>query len=138
MPALMRAARSVYGSAIRAALGDAGCDDVPRNGVFVLGAMARADAPLSEIVAQLGTSKQTAGQLVDSLVTRGYLSREVDPQDRRRLVVSLTERGEGAATVIRSAIQLVDDALVAKVGSEHVSHTRATLAALVEGLSPAV
>jgi DNA-binding MarR family transcriptional regulator len=100
--------------------------------------MARADAPLSEIVAQLGTSKQTAGQLVDSLVTRGYLSREVDPQDRRRLVVSLTERGQEAATIIRSAIQRIDTALVAKVGSEHVSHTRATLAALVEGFSPAV
>jgi DNA-binding MarR family transcriptional regulator len=131
LPAMLRAARSTYGSAIRAALSEAGCDDVPRNGIFVIGAIARMGAPLSEIIEQLGVSEQAAGQLVDTLVIRGYLDRSIDPEDRRRLRVTLTERGEAAATVIRSAVEQVDSALAARVGAEHVAYTRATLACLI-------
>ena len=56
---------------------------------------AQTQAPLAEVIRQLGVSKQAAGQLVDSLVVRGYLDRTVDPDDRRRLIVTLTERGGG-------------------------------------------
>jgi DNA-binding MarR family transcriptional regulator len=115
---------------IRASLAAAAYDDVPRNGVFVIGAIARTDAPLSTIIEALGTSKQAAGQLVDTLVARRYLDRTIDPADRRRLRVSLTERGEGAAAVIRTAVERVDVALLARVGPERLAHTRTTLAAL--------
>ena len=131
-PALLRAARRAYGAAIRAALADAGCDDMPRNGSYVIGAIARTGASLSQIIKGLGVSKQAAGQLVDTLVTRGYLDRSPDPDDRRRLTVTLTERGHAAATVIRSVIERVDADLAGRVGAEHVAHTRATLAALIE------
>jgi DNA-binding MarR family transcriptional regulator len=132
-PALLRAGRATYRSAVRQALAEAGCDDVPRDGSYVIGAIARTGAPLSQIIKELGVSKQTAGQLVDTLVARGYLNRSVDPEDRRRLTISLTERGLAAAEVIRSAVERVDAGLVERVGSEYVAHTRATLAALVAG-----
>lgn len=135
LPALLRAARRAYGSAIRAALAETGFDDVPRNGIFVIGAIARTGAPLSEIIDQLGGSKQAAGQLVDTLVIRGYLERSIDPEDRRRLTISLTERGEAAAAVIRSALHRVDTVLADQVGAEYVEHTRATLASLIIGAS---
>jgi DNA-binding MarR family transcriptional regulator len=133
MPALLRAARRVYGSAIRDALAEAGCDDVPRNGIFVIAAIARTGAPLSEIIEQLGVSKQAAGQLVDTLVVRGYLERSIDPEDRRRLRVTLTERGAAAAKVTRSAVQRLDSALAQRVGGEYVAHARATLTSLISG-----
>ncbi len=133
LPALLRGARTAYGSAIRADLDTAGCDDVPRNGIYVIGAIARTEAPLGDIIDQLGVSKQAAGALVDTLVTRGYLDRTIDPEDRRRLRVSLTERGEAAAEVVRAAVERMDAALLARVGPEHVAHTRATLAALITG-----
>jgi DNA-binding MarR family transcriptional regulator len=133
LPALLRAARTAYGSSIRADLDEAGCDDVPRNGIYVIGAIARTDAPLSDIIDQLGVSKQAAGALVDTLVTRGYLERAIDPEDRRRLRVSLTERGEAAAAVVRAAVERMDAALLARVGPEYVAHTRATLAVLITG-----
>lgn len=132
-PALLRAARTTYGSAIRESLAEVGCDDVPRNGSYVIGAIARTGAPLSRIIQELGVSKQAAGQLVDTLVTRGYLDRSVDPEDRRRLTITLTERGRAAAALIRSAVERVDAEVVAQVGPEYVAHTRATLAALIEG-----
>jgi DNA-binding MarR family transcriptional regulator len=78
-------------------------------------------------------SKQAAGQLVDTLVLRGYLDRSIDVEDRRRLTVSLTERGRGAAEAIRAAVEGVDAELLSRVGPEYVAHTRATLAALIEG-----
>ena len=131
LPALLRAARRAYGSAIRADLDEAGLDDVPRSGIYVIGAIARTEAPLSEIIEQLGVSKQAAGALVDTLVTRGYLERSIDPEDRRRLTVTLTERGEAAAVVVRAAVERVDAALIARVGPEYVAHTRATLASLI-------
>jgi DNA-binding MarR family transcriptional regulator len=132
IPALLRAARRTYGSAIRAALADAGCDDMPRNGSYVVGAIAGTGAPLGQVIQELGVSKQAAGQLVDTLVTRGYLDRSPDPEDRRRLTITLTPRGRAAAAVIRSAVQRVDASLAARVGQEYVAHTRATLVALTE------
>lgn len=132
LPALLRAARRVYGSAIRTALDQTGCDDVPPNGPYVIGAIAGTGAPLSQIVGRLGVSKQVAGQLVDTLVTRGYLDREVDPADRRRLTISLTRRGNLAARAIRSAIEQVDARLVGQVGPVYVAHARATLEALLD------
>jgi DNA-binding MarR family transcriptional regulator len=132
LPALLRAARRTYGSATRAALSEAGYDDLPTNGSFVISAIARTGAPLSRIIDALGVSKQAAGQLVDSLVTRGYLDRAVDPGDRRRLTITLTERGQDAAASVRSAVARVDAELIRRVGAPSVAHTRATLAALIE------
>jgi DNA-binding MarR family transcriptional regulator len=131
-PALLRAARRAYGTVVIEALAEAGCDDMPRNGSYVIGAIARTGAPLSQIIDALGVSKQAAGQLVDTLVTRGYLTRAADPEDRRRLTITLTDRGLAAAEVIRTAVERVDASVLGRVGPEYVAHTRATLAALIE------
>jgi DNA-binding MarR family transcriptional regulator len=132
IPALMRAARRLYRSATVEALTEAGYDDMPTNGSYVISGVARTGAPLAEIISSLGVSKQAAGQLVDTLALRGYVERAIDPEDRRRLTVSLTERGHAAAAVIRAAVDQVDADLIARVGADSVAHARATLAALIE------
>jgi DNA-binding MarR family transcriptional regulator len=137
LPALLRHARTVYGSAIRKALAEAGYDDVPRNGLYVIGAIALTGAPLGRIITDLGVSKQAASQLVDSLVLRGYLDRTVDAEDRRRLVITLSRRGEAAAAVSRSVVARLDAALVARAGSEDVARTRRTLAIIIDELGEA-
>jgi DNA-binding MarR family transcriptional regulator len=131
MATLLRAARRTYGTAIRAALEHAGYDDVPGNGLFVISAVANTGAQLSELIEWLGTSKQAAGQLVDTLVVRGYLGREVDSKDRRRLIITPTEQGRRAAAVIRTAAVAVDHALLERVGADRVADARATLVALI-------
>jgi DNA-binding MarR family transcriptional regulator len=130
--ALLRAARFAYGNAIREALVEAGLDDIPKNGIFVIGALGRTRAPLARIIDSLGVSKQSAGQLVDTLALRGYIERDIDPEDRRRLTVTLTARGRAAAEIARATVERLDAALLKKVGREHVAHTRATLHALIE------
>jgi DNA-binding MarR family transcriptional regulator len=119
---------------MRRALEDAGYDDIPKNGLYVIGGLAlgAGDVPLASLIRDLRISKQGAGQLVDTLVNRGYLARTVDEQDRRRLIVTLTDRGRAAAATQAAARERVDAELLAKVGPECVEHTRITLAALTE------
>lgn len=136
IPSLLRRARRAYAQAIQAALAEAGCDDVPRNGAYVLAASAREGAQLGQIIRELAVSKQAAGQLIDTLVSRGYLDRSVDPQDRRRLTISLTERGAAAAAVIGAAVDEVDARLRQRVSAVHVEHAREVLGALAELASP--
>lgn len=133
MPALLRHARGTYGNAMRAALEAEGYDDIPKSGLYVIGALALGgeDVQLSAVIADIGLSKQAAGQLVDTLVTRGYLERRVDPQDRRRLVVTLTERGRAAAKVQQGARDRIDARLAARTSEQGVSALRRMLAAVI-------
>jgi DNA-binding MarR family transcriptional regulator len=132
LPALLRGAHRTYGEAVRHAVTDAGFDDLPKNGPYVVGAIAHAGLPLSQIIVHLGLSKQAAGQLVDTLVSRGYLDRQVDTVDRRRLSISLTPRGAKAAAAARGAIDRVDAELVARAGRKNVEVMRRTLAVVME------
>jgi DNA-binding MarR family transcriptional regulator len=132
IPALLRAARGSYGQAVGARLADAGFDDLPGNGPFVLGGMARFNASAADMMAALRVSKQAASQLIDLLVVRGYLTRDVDPDDRRRMTISLTERGHSAAQATRAAVDSIDAELAAMITPEQLAGLRAGLTALAE------
>ena len=115
LPVLLRHARTTYANAMREALEEAGHDDIPGNGLYIIGGLALEDRdiPLRQLVRELGITKQGAGQLVDLLVIRGYLSRSVDENDRRQLIVALTDRGRAAAEVQRQAREKIDKELSA-------------------------
>lgn len=134
MPALLRHARTTYGGAMRRALDRAGFEDIPANGPYVIGGLALGakDVPLSALIQDLRISKQAAGQLVDTLVMRGYLERQVDPADRRRLVIRLTERGAHAAAVQGKAREAVDAKLAARVSADDITAARRVLSALID------
>lgn len=134
LPVLLRHGRTAYGSAMRRALDEAGYDDIPGNGLYVIGGLALGvpDIPLGQLIKELRISKQAAGQLVDALVTRGYLERAVDKEDRRKLTVTLTERGKAAAATQAAAREKVDAELLAGVGQDDVLRTRRTLAVLCD------
>jgi len=131
-PALLGAARRPYGTAINRALEAAGFDDLPRRGSFVIGSVERGGLAMSSLAGAMGMSKQAASQLVDTLVTRGYLDRSPDVADRRRMSVTLTERGQAAAVEIRAAVAQVDAALIAAVGEQAVTGARHVLGALID------
>ncbi len=117
---------------IRDALTEAGFTDMPANGGYVLGLIESRGSGLSDVIADLGVSKQTASQLVDTLVVRGYLERSVDPDDRRRVLVTLTARGRAASDAVFATVAEIDARLVAAVGEDRMTHTKETLAALVD------
>jgi DNA-binding MarR family transcriptional regulator len=134
VPALLRHARGTYGSAMRKALDEAGYDDIPENGLYIIGGLAKGagDAPLGRMAQELRISKQAAGQLVDTLVMRGYLAREGDPSDRRKLVITLTERGCDAAAVQGAARDRIDVELHDRIGDSGLRALKRGLAVLME------
>jgi DNA-binding MarR family transcriptional regulator len=134
IPALLRHARSTYGRAMRTALAAAGYDDIPRNGLYVIGGLAlgAGDVPLGQLIRELRVSKQSTGQLVDMLVLRGYLDRSADPDDRRRQRVVLTERGRAAAEVQAGARARIDAALAERIGEESMKRMRQALAVIID------
>jgi DNA-binding MarR family transcriptional regulator len=134
VPQLMREAREVYRHAVVSALAGVGCDDVPRNGAFILADLDQggSDSKFSsqaEVVTSLGLSKQAASQLIDTLVLREYLERRVDPEDRRRMGVRLTDRGRTAAITIQTAIDAVEAAVAHLITADELHGLRARLAA---------
>jgi DNA-binding MarR family transcriptional regulator len=113
-------------------LAEAGCDDLPQNGPFVLGGMANHGASAVDMIRGLGVTRQAASQLIDTLVVRGYLSREVNPADRRRLNIELTDRGRAAAEAIAAAIGQVDEELATMITPAELAGLRAGLTALTK------
>ncbi len=78
----------------------------------------------------LGVSKQTASQLIDALVLRGYLVREINPEDRRRMLIGLTERGSAAAAAVRAGVEAIDAELAGMISPTELDGLRAGLTAL--------
>lgn len=130
IPALLRQARGSYGHTIAARLTEAGFDDLPRNGPFVLGGIANHGATAVEMIRGLGVTRQAASQLIDTLVLRGYLERKSNLLDRRRMEIELTDRGRAAASVVRQAVVEVDRALSELLSPDQLAGLRAGLAAL--------
>jgi DNA-binding MarR family transcriptional regulator len=130
IPAMLRGARGAYANTIGAMLASAGFEDLPRNGPFVLGGMGNHGGSAVDMIRGLGVSRQAASQLIDVLVLRGYLDRQINPDDRRRMDIELTERGRAAAVVIRAAVEQVDRRLTARISPAELDGLRAGLAAL--------
>jgi DNA-binding MarR family transcriptional regulator len=132
IPALMRAARGAYALSIKEHLTAEGYDDIPRNGPFVLGGMTNWGASAAELTGGLDVTRQAASQLIDTLVLRGYLSRAVNQDDRRRITVSLTPRGQAAGAAVDAAVRAIDEQLAARISRTQLAGLRAGLAALAE------
>jgi DNA-binding MarR family transcriptional regulator len=132
LPGLLRAARTAYGAAVREAFAEAGFDDIPRNGAYVLARVYDNSSPLGRLTRELGISKQAVSQLIDTMVMRGYLKRTPDADDRRRMLITLTSRGESAAMVSWQAATKVDEELERRITAEGVTALRRGLVVLAE------
>jgi DNA-binding MarR family transcriptional regulator len=75
-------------------------------------------ASLSEVADHIGLTLPSMSSLVDGLVTRNFVIRTTHRDDRRRVDLTLTERGE---TTLRSARNATQDYL--KERFSHLSET---------------
>ncbi len=53
-----------------------------------------------EILEDLSISKSTLSKTVNNLAQKGYLRKEVDPEDKRATRIYLTEKGKGTEDVL--------------------------------------
>ena len=91
---------------------------------------------LTELAAQAQVTKQTAGELVDELVRRGYAERVADPRDGRARLVRLAARGRAAVAAAAPVVAAVEAEWTAHVGAEAMAGLRATLLRLREVTDP--
>jgi DNA-binding MarR family transcriptional regulator len=104
--------------------------DMPRHGPFALAGIARHGGSLTYLTQELAVSKQAASQLIDALAQRGYLERHEDPDDRRRISLTLTERGRTVAHAVHEGVEWVERELRQRIPADQFEGLRAGLIAL--------
>jgi DNA-binding MarR family transcriptional regulator len=128
----MRAARGSYKRGIDGELAARGITSLPRSGGFVIALLSTGTESVEEIVRGLGVSKQAFSQLIDALVTRGYVTRDQHPLDRRRIVLQLTDQGQVAASAVMTGAKAVDDRLQQRLTASELHGLRKGLTVLGE------
>ena len=88
--------------------------------------------PLSamEVAERTSTDAFFVGRAIDKLVEQGYLKKGVDPEDRRRLRLSLTATGRKVHRQVEDMINLVEADLLAGIPADHLSTFFATISLL--------
>ena len=82
---------------------------------------------LTEIAERANMTKQSAGEVVDDLVARGYVERVPDPDDRRAKLVRLTDRGEAAQAYGFRLLAKIEERWGERYGAERIAGLRAML-----------
>ncbi len=83
-----------------------------------------------ELSAETGTRATTLTGVLDRLESRGYLTRELDPADRRSFRLPLTEAGQAAARRVQAAITDLERGALAHLSAAQIAGFHAVAAAL--------
>ena len=84
-----------------------------------------------------GHGPQSMGELVDDLVSKGYLARHEDPADRRAKRIYLTQKGRATATTSKAATRHVEKQLSQMLGAQQYQQMRRDLTAIA-ALDPSI
>jgi DNA-binding MarR family transcriptional regulator len=131
IPELMRLARGSYKRAIDAQYAARGIDDVPHPGGYLLAYLASGEESIPEMIEGLGIRKREYNEFVDSLVLRGFITRDIDPSSGG-MSFALTERGRAAAEAIFEGMRIVDEELERRLSPAEIVGLRNGLMALGE------
>jgi MarR family transcriptional regulator, organic hydroperoxide resistance regulator len=86
---------------------------------------------VGRLAEETGTRPSTLTSVLDRLVRRGLVVRELDPADRRSFVVALTGEGGAVAAAVDRAVRRIEGAALARVSAAEVAGFHAVLDALV-------
>jgi DNA-binding MarR family transcriptional regulator len=120
MPWLLRWVSQRYRNAITAQLVAAGFEDLPQRGYWALTALAGSTEDASQLVGEMGVTKQAISKLVDMLVASGFIDRDTNPADRRRTVLRLTAKGRKAVAVVEEGVHVTEQEFAAELGAASV------------------
>lgn len=131
---LLRRAVRRYRSPVSEALEAGGFGDLPQQGIWAVSALAQAEPGISgrDLVTRMGISKQAVSQLVETLVTLGYVGRDAAADDRRRTLLHLTTRGRHAARMIDATVAEMEETMASTIGRERLQELHRALVELDE------
>src|SRR5512135_370422 len=90
------------------------------------------DASLSDVAEHIGLTLPSLSKIVDGLVTRKLVTRQTAPEDRRRMTLALTARGQTALQASREATR----ACLAEDLAALTEHERETIKQAMCSLRP--
>jgi DNA-binding MarR family transcriptional regulator len=117
-------------------LAAAGFDDVTPAQARVFQRIAPEGSRLTDLAAQAGITKQSAGFLVDQLEHAGYVERVPDPADGRARLVRVAERGVRSVEASRGIVAQVEAEWTAHLGARRMAQLRSILTDLREITDP--
>ena len=85
-----------------------------------------------ELSAETGTRATTLTGVLYRLENRGYLTRELDPTDRRSFRLPLTEAGHAVAARVHAAVADIERNALSGLRADQIAGFHAVLAALQE------
>ncbi len=92
----------------------------------------RRNRSIGELASDTATKPTTLTSVLDRLVRRGYVTRELDPADRRSFQVSLTADGARVADAARAAVADLERTALAAISDDDRAGFRAVTRALTE------
>lgn len=96
------------------------------------------DGPLRavHIAARLAATKQTVGPVIDELVAWNYLTRTVDPRDRRARILDFTDEGRDLVDALVSLADEMEDEWRALLGPDVLETCRTALWRIIDSQNP--
>jgi len=85
-----------------------------------------------QLSGRTGTRASTLTGLLDRLENRGYVTRELDPADRRSFRLPLTEAGQAAAARVLAAIADLERDALSRLDATQLAGYHAVITALQE------
>lgn len=119
-----------------AGLAAAGFDDFTPAQARVFQRIAPSGTRLTDLAAQAGITKQSAGFLVDQLERAGYVERVPDPDDGRARLVRIAERGARSVEESRAIVIRVETEWTEHLGERRMAQLRGILEDLREISDP--
>jgi MarR family transcriptional regulator, organic hydroperoxide resistance regulator len=87
---------------------------------------------VSQLSAETGTKPSTLTNVLDRLADRGYLTRELDPQDRRSFRLALTTQGTATGRRISAAIADLESRALSGLSASQLAGFHAVMTALAK------
>ena len=132
-PTLLRTAYNVVSAAIYRAIAETGATDMrPAHGNAMEMLAIQDGLRLTDIAARAGMAPQSMGELVDDLVSEGYLERHEDPTDRRAKRIYLTDKGHATTAASKVALRQVEEEISEILGAQQYRQMRHNLAAITQ------
>jgi DNA-binding MarR family transcriptional regulator len=131
IPELMRVARGSYKRAVDVELAEGGLEDLPTASGYLLAYLVSDEESIAGKIEGLGIRQREFRQLTDTLVVRGYITREIDPANGS-VTLALTERGRAASEATAAGVSFVDRELERRLTEAEMAGLRRGLAVLGE------
>ena len=92
--------------------------------------------PMSDLSNILDLDKSAITRLVDRLENAGYVTREMDPHDRRQYIVSITAAGSEESVRARALVDRINEKLLKNVSSEELEVFKRVLDSVLCEITP--